>query len=162
MHPAIVPALAALALAACAPEQPTSSDATATRAPAAPAAEAAAFERRAAPAGARVHIVSPADGATVRSPVRIEFGADKVAIVPAGRDQPGAGHHHLIIDAPLPPLDRPIPASDHYLHFGDGSTSTELPLSPGRHELRLLLGDHLHVPHEPPVVSEPVTITVTE
>lgn len=128
---------------------------------AAPAPEAPALPRRAAPAGARVFIVSPADGASVSSPVRVEFGAENVAIARAGSDEPGSGHHHLIVDAPLPALDRPIPASEHYLHFGDAATSTTLTLEPGRHELQLLLGDYLHVPHDPPVVSDVITITVT-
>ena len=70
------------------------------------------------------------------------------------------GHHHLIIDADLPDLGMPIPANDSYIHFGDGSTATEITLEPGQHTLQMLLGDHLHVPHDPPIVSEPITITV--
>lgn len=120
------------------------------------------FPREALPQSARVYFVTPANGATVSSPVYIEFGVENVAIVPAGRIAPASGHHHLIVDAPLPPFDRPIPASENYLHFGDGSTSVTLPLAPGRHELRLLLGDHLHVPHDPPVLSTPITIIVTD
>ena len=33
-------------------------------------------------------------------------------------------------------------------------------LSPGKHTLQLLLGDRLHVPFDPPVASNPVTIEV--
>ena len=78
----------------------------------------------------------------------------------AGDDVPHSGHHHLIVDAGLPNLGMPIPASDNYIHFGDGSTSTELTLAPGEHTLQLLLGDHLHIPHDPPLSSARITITV--
>ena len=81
-------------------------------------------------------------------------------IVKAGDNAPNSGHHHLIIDAPLPNMSLPIPADDNYIHFGDGSTATERTLAPGEHTLQLLLGDHLHVPHDPPVMSGTITITV--
>ena len=120
----------------------------------------AAMPRTASPDGARVFFITPEDGATVSNPVRIEFGIDSMDVVPAGNDAPNSGHHHLIIDAELPDLGLPIPASDNYIHFGDGSTSTERDLEPGEHTLQLLLGDHLHVPHDPPVMSPVITITV--
>jgi hypothetical protein len=41
-----------------------------------------------------------------------------------------------------------------------GQTETELSLPPGRHTLQLLLGDHLHTPQDPPVMSPKITITV--
>lgn len=123
-------------------------------------APVAALPRTPAPDGARVFFVSPADGATVNNPVVIEFGVESVNVVKAGVDEPLSGHHHLIIDAELPDLALPIPASDHYVHFGDGSTRTERTLSPGTHRLQLLLGDHLHIPHEPPLTSNVITITV--
>jgi hypothetical protein len=46
------------------------------------------------------------------------------------------------------------------LHFGKGQTETEVTLPPGEHTLQLVLGNHLHVPHTPPVVSKKITITV--
>ena len=49
---------------------------------------------------------------------------------------------------------------EQHRHFGGGQTEVELTLPPGRHTLQLVLGDHLHIPHDPPVVSQPVTITV--
>jgi hypothetical protein len=116
--------------------------------------------RSAPPGGASVYIVSPANGATVSNPVRVVFGLKGMGVVPAGIQRDGAGHHHLLVDADLPPLNLPIPADDRHIHFGGGQTETELTLSPGSHTLQLLLGDHLHVPHDPPVVSAPVTITV--
>jgi Domain of unknown function (DUF4399) len=137
-----------------------------TAQPAAAPAEPAASESRmmmprsTAPAGARLYFITPADGATVKSPVRIEFGLDGMDVVPAGTVAPMSGHHHVIIDAELPPMNLPIPADEHNVHFGDGRTATELPLEPGQHTLQLLLGDHLHIPHQPPVTSEKITITV--
>jgi hypothetical protein len=132
-----------------------------------PAAESAVAEtagavlpRTPSPEGARVYFVSPADGDTVSSPVRIEFGIDGMSVVPAGDMTEHSGHHHLIVDADLPDPGMPIPADANHIHFGDGSTSTELTLEPGEHTLQLILGDHLHIPHEPPVTSEPITITV--
>lgn len=122
--------------------------------------EPASLPRTPAPDEARVFFVTPADGDTVSNPVAIEFGAEGVAIVKAGVDEPASGHHHLIIDAELPDLSLPIPASDNYVHFGDGSSRTERTLAPGTHTLRLLLGDHLHIPHDPPIVSDSITITV--
>ncbi|MEL6543310.1 MAG: DUF4399 domain-containing protein [Myxococcota bacterium] len=110
--------------------------------------------------GAKVFFKSPADGAKVKSPVTLEFGIEGMTVTKAGDDAEGSGHHHLIIDADLPALDAPIPANDNYIHFGDGSTSTTRELAPGEHKIQLILGDHRHIPHDPPVYSEVITITV--
>jgi len=120
----------------------------------------AKLARTASPAGARVFFISPADVATVASPVRIEFGIEGMSVVKAGDNQPNSGHHHLLIDTGLPSMGAPVPADANHIHFGDGSTSTDIALEPGRHTLRMLLGDHLHIPHDPPVVSKSITITV--
>lgn len=126
-----------------------------------PAASAApAMPRSAAPAGARVYFVAPADGATVSSPVTVEFAVDGMDVVPAGTQADNGGHHHVIIDAELPAMNLPIPADANHVHFGDGSSSTSLELAPGEHTLQLLFADHLHIPHDPPVYSEKITITV--
>jgi len=71
------------------------------------------------------------------------------------------GHHHLLVDQQTLP-EAGLPMGDPPLHFGKGQTETELTLEPGTHTLQLILGNHLHVPHNPPVVSEKITITVTE
>ena len=84
--------------------------------------------------------------------------SDNVAL--AGIAHEGTGHHHLLIDVDLPRLDAPIPADDAHVHFGAGQTETTLTLPPGEHTLQLLIGDELHVPHDPPVMSEPLTIRV--
>ena len=119
-------------------------------------------ERTEAPAGADVYIVQPEDGATLTSPVTVVFGARNIGVAPAGIEAGGTGHHHLLIDVPLDEIDlmSPLPATERIRHFGGGQTQTTLELAPGEHRLRLLMGDHNHVPHDPPVYSEPVTITV--
>lgn len=114
------------------------------------------------PDDAQVYFISPTDGESVMSPVIVRFGLQKMGVAPAGVDQDGTGHHHLIVDAELPPADRPIPASDHYRHFGRGQTEVTLELPPGEHTLQLMLGDHQHIPHDPPVVSKRISILVTE
>ena len=121
---------------------------------------AAGLPRSSAPADARVYIISPLDGAIVSGPVIVRFGLSGMGIAPAGVPMANTGHHHLLIDTALPPLDQPVPADEHHLRFGKGQTEASVTLAPGEHRLQLLLADHLHLPHDPPVVSEPITITV--
>ena len=155
--PALVAGIAAM-LGACAQEEaPAPADESVTEAqPEAPAA----LPRTASVEGARVFFITPADGDTVSSPVRVEFGLEGMAVVRAGDNTPASGHHHLLVDTGLPELGLPIPADANHIHFGDGSSATELTLEPGEHTLQLLLGDHLHIPHDPPIASGTITITV--
>ena len=125
-----------------------------------PQAFAADLPRTPAPADAKVYIISPKNGATVHGPVTVRFGLSGMGVAPAGTVAENTGHHHLIIDAPLPPLDQPLPKDDTHLHFGKGQTETVLTLKPGKHTLQLVLGDANHVPHDPPVVSEKITLWV--
>jgi hypothetical protein len=112
-------------------------------------------------ADAHVWIESPVDGQEVSSPVTIVFGSKNVSISPAGIEQMNSGHHHLMIDMDeLPAMDMPLPGSAQLIHFGKGQTSTSLSLEPGEHSLQLVLGNHLHVPHTRPVLSEKITIVV--
>jgi hypothetical protein len=120
----------------------------------------AGIQRTASPEGARVFFISPADGATVSNPVTVEFGISGMTVVKAGQIAENAGHHHLLIDTDLPNLSLPVPADDNHRHFGDASTATEISLEPGQHTLQLLFADYLHIPHEPQVASETITITV--
>lgn len=122
-----------------------------------------AADQQAAPTNnvVRVFIASPANGATLSSPVTVVFGIENFALAPAGTPGSNSGHHHLLIDTDLPPLDQPIPADANHQHFGKAQTETSLELSPGEHTLQLLLGDGNHVPHETALISEPITITVT-
>src|SRR5580704_1591443 len=119
-----------------------------------------AQERTPAPAGAEVYIISPKNGAHVHSPVLVQFGLKGMGIAPAGIKFDNSGHHHLLIDTDPPSdLSAPLPATDKIVHFGKGQTETLLNLSPGKHTLQLLLGDQNHIPHSPPVLSQPITIT---
>lgn len=120
---------------------------------------ASAHAETAAPAP-RLYFIAPQDGASVTSPVTVQFGLSGMGVAPAGVNHPGTGHHHLIIDAPLPPSGQPVPTDEHHRHFGGGQTETVLELPPGEHTLQLILGDFAHIPHTPPVVSERITITV--
>jgi hypothetical protein len=122
-----------------------------------------ASARTPAPADANLYIISPAHGEVVHNPVTVLFGLDGMGVAPAGVEKENTGHHHLIIDVDeLPPLDQPFPSDEHHKHFGGGQTQVTLELAPGTHTLRLLLGDANHIPHEPPVISKPVTIKVVE
>jgi hypothetical protein len=113
-------------------------------------------------AAPRVFIASPADGDIVSSPVTVKFGIENFGLAPAGTAEANTGHHHLLVDTDLPPLDQPIPADDNHLHFGKAQTETMLELAPGEHTLQLLLGDGNHVPHDTALISEPITITVKQ
>jgi hypothetical protein len=128
------------------------------------AAVAQGLPRTASPAGAKAYIVSPANGATVKGPqVKVVFGLQGMGVAPAGIAFENAGHHHLLINTALPTdLSMPLPANDQVVHFGKGQTETTLTLKPGKHTLQLVLGDHLHVPFNPVVASEKITITVTQ
>ena len=125
---------------------------------------AQAQDRTPSPAGAKVFIISPKNGATVASPVTVKFGVKGMAVVPAGTKQDNSGHHHLLIDTDPPAdLSKPLPAiPDKVVHFGKAQTETILTLSPGKHTLQLLLGDQNHIAHNPPVISKKITITVSQ
>jgi len=121
------------------------------------------LELNPAPDGASAYFITPAHGETVTGPVTVRFGLDGMGVAPAGVNQASTGHHHLLIDLPddeMPALDRPLPATDRVVHFGGGQTQVTLDLEPGEHTLQLLLGDHRHVPHAPPVLSERISIRV--
>jgi hypothetical protein len=118
--------------------------------------------RTPAPAGASVFFVEPADGATVGRKVTVKFGLSGMELVPAGTNKPNSGHHHLLIDAPLPGFDREIPSDLNHVHFGRAQTETEINLTPGDHTLQLLLGDHEHLPHDPPIFSKVIRIHVAD
>ncbi len=112
------------------------------------------------PAGARVYFIEPKNGAEVKGPVKVVFGLSTMGVAPAGTQKDNTGHHHLLIDAPAVDTNAPLPATDQIQHFGNGQTETTLTLKPGKHTLQLVLGDWKHQPHNPPVMSETITITV--
>jgi Domain of unknown function (DUF4399) len=136
--------------------------ATGAAAQAPPAGGDANPARTPAPHDAYVYIGWPLDGAVVGTKFKVWFGTRNFGIAPAGVTTKNTGHHHLLIDVPLPPLDQPIPNDRNHLHFGLGQTETMVELPPGKHTLQLLLGDENHVPHQPPLYSKRITITVTQ
>jgi hypothetical protein len=114
-----------------------------------------------APAEARVVFTSPADGDIVKSPVIVQFaltGMD-LASPDGGREEKAC--LHLIVDAPLPDLSRPILENEQQHHFDAEQTEMTLELHPGSHTLQLIAGDANHVPHEPPVTSALISISVS-
>lgn len=140
---------------------PAAAEAQPPAADQAPAADAAAtMPRSDSPEGARVEILSPRDGDIVTSPVKVVFGLEGMTVAPAGDPTPNSGHHHLLVDVAAPDLGLPIPKDAQHLHFGQAQTEAEITLAPGQHTLQLLLGDTNHVPHNPPLISTPITITV--
>jgi len=116
--------------------------------------------RTPAPPNAKVFIIEPKDGATLLSPVAVKFGIEGMEIAPAGTDTPNSGHHHLLIDTEASDFSSAISMDETHVHYGKGQTEATIELKPGKHTLQLLLGDKNHIPHEPPVKSEVVTITV--
>jgi hypothetical protein len=117
--------------------------------------------RQKAPAGAKVFIVEPKDGATVSQDVTVKFGVSGIKLVPLTDTTPGTGHHHLLIDGKeLPAGNMPIPADATHKHYGKAQTEDVVRLEPGDHTLQLDFGDAAHMQFEPPIVSKKITIHV--
>jgi hypothetical protein len=112
------------------------------------------------PAGARAYFINLQNGSHVKSPVLIQFGLSGMGVAPAGSTNANTGHHHLIIDSDAPPAGMPIPMDERHRHFGGGQTEVSVQLLPGSHTLQMVLADGAHVPHNPPVMSARITVTV--
>ena len=118
--------------------------------------------------GTTVYFPTLSAGAEVSGPVTVVFGLSGMGVAPAGVEQEGTGHHHLLVNrAPYgegefgtEEYELAMPADENHIHFGGGQTETTLDLPPGEHTLQLVFADHGHVPHDPPVFSEQITITV--
>ena len=118
-------------------------------------------KRGQAPKDARAYIIWPPNGAVIDGgKLWVRMGLQNFGVAPAGIRRDNVGHHHLIIDRDLPPLDEPIPNDKKHIHLGAGQTETYLELPPGRHTIQLLMGDADHVPHDPPVMSKRITVIV--
>ena len=112
------------------------------------------------PAGAKVYFIAPTNGSIVSSPVTVKFGLVGMGVAPAGTEKKKTGHHHLLIDTKLKSYDESVPADAENMHYGGGQTEAVIKLAPGTHTLQLVLGDHNHIPHMPPVQTEVITIKV--
>ena len=115
------------------------------------------------PTGAKAYIIWPRDGAVIGGgKLWVRMGLRGMGIAPAGIEKANTGHHHLLVDTELPPLHDEIPNDRNHLHFGGGQTEARLELPPGEHTIQMFLGNHKHIPHDPPVYSRKITITVVE
>jgi hypothetical protein len=118
-------------------------------------------QRGQAPKDAKAYIIWPPNGAVIDGgKLWVRMGLQNFGVAPAGVKKDNTGHHHLIIDRELPPLDEEIPNDKNHLHFGGGQTEARIELPPGVHTLQMLIGDSEHIPHDPPVTSPKITITV--
>jgi hypothetical protein len=152
-------AVLAGALAACLMTLPAAAQ-NPSPSPSPPPADSG-FKRTPAPNNAYCYIGWPNDGEVIRSNhIKVWFGTRGFGVAPAGTSKANTGHHHLLIDTALPPLDQPIPNDKNHLHYGLGQTETTIDLPAGTHTLQLLMGDADHVPHDPPVMSKKITIRV--
>ena len=114
-----------------------------------------------APAGAKLYFISPDAGSKIASQVTVRFGLSGIGVAPAGVVKENTGHHHLLIDVTaLPPMDQPLPNDEKHRHFGGGQTEVTLELAPGSHTLQLSLVDANHIPHNPPILSEKISVEV--
>jgi hypothetical protein len=153
MRRAFAATLIVLSLAACDDNSTPAQHETHTP----PSADA--ITRTPSPPGAKVFLIEPKDGATVKNPITVKFGVEGMKVVPAGTDEPDSGHHHPLIDAKVADSTA-LPADAQHTHYGEGQTEGTTELSPGKHTLQDIFADKSHVPFDPPVQSDVVTITV--
>jgi hypothetical protein len=144
----------------------------------APAADPHAGHDHAAPAAAepvalpelapnaRVFFVSPADGATITGPlengavsIKVQMGAENVAVKPAGALEAGSGHHHVLIDVGAMPASTVVPKDETHLHFGKGETEAMIRVPAGTHKLTLQLADGIHRSYGE-ALSSTISVTV--
>ena len=110
----------------------------------------------------KVYFINLEDGDRVESPFLIQFGLSNMGVAPAGTDRKNTGHHHLLINVDDIDLTKPIPSSSNHIHFGGGQTESLVELSPGNYSMQLVLGDMTHTPHQPPIISKKINITVVD
>lgn len=113
-------------------------------------------------ANPKVYFINLEDGDRLESPFLIQFGLSGMGIAPAGTDRANTGHHHLLINVNEIDLSQPIPSSSSHIHFGGGQTESLIDLMPGDYSMQLVLGDMTHTPHNPPIISQRINITVID
>lgn len=110
---------------------------------------------------AKAYFIWPKNGAVIKGgKFWVRMGLRNAGIAPAGVESANTGHHHLIVNADLPPLDEEIPSDRNHIHMGKGNSEFRMELPPGVHTLQMLFADHNHVPHDPPIYSKKITITI--
>jgi len=125
-----------------------------------PEAAAQTATRQPSPPGAQVYFHYPIDGLSVPERFTVRIGLRGMGVAPAGINHARTGHHHLLIDTDSGPPGQPIPSDYNHIHLGNGQTEVVVTLPKGRHTLQLLLGDHMHIPHDPPVMSPKIMVNV--
>jgi hypothetical protein len=125
------------------------------------AGSAVAADQKPVPEGSKVYIIWPADGQVIPGgKFWVRMGLTNAGVAPAGIEKANTGHHHLLVDTDLPPLDQEVPNDKNHHHYGLGQTEARLELPPGRHTLQMLFADDAHLPHNPPLYSKKITIIV--
>lgn len=115
------------------------------------------------PEDATVSISNIKDGDVLPPTFAVKFEVTGMEVAPAGKNEPNAGHHHLMIDVnELTSASQPLPTTEKIIHYGLGQTEGEITLKPGKHTLQLMFADYMHVPFDPIVMSEQIDITVVD
>ena len=107
-----------------------------------------------------IYFRAPANGATVGPTFPVFFGLRNYGVAPAGVRMSNTGHFHILIDTEVPAAGVVIPGDSLHRHFGAGQIETQLTLTPGKHTLRVVLGDADHRVISRELTSAPITITV--
>jgi hypothetical protein len=113
-----------------------------------------------APAGSAVYFINIKNGDTVSAPFLVQFGLKAAGVSPAGLQNEGTGHFHILVDEPTIDFTLPLPVNAQIKHFDKGETETNLSLAPGKHTLQLLYADWKQQSFNPTVQSEKISITV--
>ena len=109
--------------------------------------------------GTKVYFINLIEGQKIKSPYLVQLGlTSEMGIAPALADWPDTGHHHIIIDSTITKMNKSI--SNKHVHLHKGQTEISLKLPAGKHTIQVFLGDYSHIPHDPPVMSEVINITV--
>ncbi len=110
--------------------------------------------------GASISIASPTKGSVVPASFELVFQSRRMTIMPAGIAHTESGHYHLVIDEDAQAISGVPLKHTNEIAFEKGERSGNITLTPGQHSLQLILVDHLHRPHSPPVVSDKISVTV--
>lgn len=109
----------------------------------------------------QVFFISPKDGATVKSPFKIQMGVKGMEVCEANKptENKRCGHHHLLIDGAFVPEGQPVPKNETHIHYGQMQKEAEITLAPGKHTLTLQFADYAHISYGEKL-SATITVTV--
>lgn len=106
-----------------------------------------------------VRIVEPKDGSTVTGSFLVKLEIKGLKLGAAGADEPGTGHHHILVNQDVVPKGEEIPFTRRHIHLNKGQSETSLTLQPGTYKLTALFGNGLHKSLGPDY-SHSINITV--